>query len=268
MEGPTLPSGTELLHITNDPHDAAAAVIGNCMLSDAKLALEAMSHALRNSNPPKHDDGRHESIIKKAIADSSSTGQGSLMTASDAFSTVAKSRPEGAILVNETPSNVADLLHAWPAVEPESYYVFASGALGWGMPAAVGIALAQKHNSTGRHTICAVGDGSLHYSVQAFYTAVQQKANVIFLVPDNGQYAILKEFAVLENTPNVPALDLPGLSAVKTANAYGCPAFRAEDANELQKHFEQALKRAGPTLIEFPVDKELRPLIARAAPGS
>lgn len=190
------------------------------------------------------------------------------MTAFDAFSTVAKCRPDNAILVNESPSNTADLLHAWPAMKPESYFIFASGALGWGLPASVGVALAQKHNGTKRPTVCAIGDGSLHYSVQALYTAAQQNVKLICLVPDNGQYAILKEFAVLEKTPNVPALDLPGLNAVKTADAYGVRAFRAENASELQKRFEQALKDDGPTLIEFPIDKELRPLVAQAAPSS
>ena len=268
VPGPVIPPGMELLQITNDPHDAASALVGDCLLSDARLALEALSKLLGSPDSRSHDDGTHESVIAKALADSSSKSQSSVMTAMDAFSAVADHRPQNAILVNETPSNAADLLHAWPAVEPESYFIFASGGLGWGAPAAVGIALAQKHHGTSRPTVLAIGDGSLHYSVQSIYTAVQQQVKLVYLVPDNGEYAILKEFAVLEKTPNVPALDLPGLNAVAVAKAYGCRAFRANNTQELQEYFQQALKADGPTLIEFPIDKQLRPLVAQAAPVS
>ena len=49
------------------------------------------------------------------------------------------------------------------------------------------------------------------------YIAAQQKLKLIFVVPCNGEYAILKKFAVLEKTPNVPGLDLPGLDVVSAA---------------------------------------------------
>ena len=190
------------------------------------------------------------------------------MTALNAWTAVAQSRPKHALLVSETPSNGGDLLQVWPTEEPESFFTFASGGLGWNGPAAVGIALAQKHNKTNRPTILAIGDGSLHYSVQSIYTAVQHKVKLIYLVPINEEYAILKEFAILEKTPNVPALDLPGLNAQAMAKAYGCPAFRAENSTELRKCFEDALKVDGPVLIEFPIDRQLRPLVAQAAASS
>lgn len=88
------------------------------------------------------------------------------------------------------------------------------------------------------------------------------------MVPVNHEYAILKSFAVLAKTPNVPAMDIPGLDAMATAKSYGCPAFRAENATELQKCFEDALKIDGPALIEFPIDQELRPLLAKVAAGA
>lgn len=75
----------------------------------------------------------------------------------------------------------------------------------------------------------------------------------------------MKEFAILEETPNVPALDLPGLNAVASAKAYGCPAFRAENAADLKKCFADVMKIEGPALIEFPIDRGLRPLVAPAA---
>ena len=266
IPGAVVPPGLELLHITNDPHDAAAALVGDSLLSDARLALEGLYQLLRsNADQPAEKSHDFESTAAKVLTDSTQKAKASAMTAMDAWTSVAELRPENAIIVQETPSNNADLLHVWPAEKPESYFTFASGGLGWNGPAAVGISLAQKHMTTSRPTVLAIGDGSLQYSVQSIYTAVQHKVKLVYLVPINEEYAILKEFAVLEQTPNVPALDLPGLNAMATAKAYGCPAFHAENATELKKCFEDVLKMDGPALIEFPIDRQLRPLVAQVA---
>jgi benzoylformate decarboxylase len=88
----------------------------------------------------------------------------------------------------------------------------ASGILGFGLPAAVGIALSERHTGRERPVIAVIGDGAFHYSVQALWTAAQHQLPVVFVVPVNEEYAILKAFAKLENTPGVPGLDLPGLA--------------------------------------------------------
>ena len=266
VAGAIIPPGLELLQITNDPHDAATALVGDSLLSDARLALEGLYQLLHSTveqPPPK-------AIVPKPAAEPAPTHETdkpevSPMTALNAWTAVAQLRPKNALLVQESPSNGADLLQVWPIEQSESYFTFASGGLGWNAPAAVGIALAQKLNNTSRPTILAIGDGSLQYSVQSIYTAVQHKVKLIYLVPINEEYAILKEFAVLEETPNVPALDLPGLNAQAIAKSYGCPAFRAENSTELKKLFEEALKVDGPTLIEFPIDRQIRPLVAPVA---
>jgi benzoylformate decarboxylase len=171
-------------------------------------------------------------------------------------------RPANAILVNETASNFGDLAQYWPINEPGSYYTFASGGLGWGEPAAVGVAIAQKKLGTGRPVVAAIGDGALQYSVQSLYTAAQQKLKLIYIVPCNDEYAILKEFAVLEKTPNVPALDLPGLDIVTTAKGFGCAGVAVNTTEEIKEAFRTALTADGPTVIAIRVAHQLRPLVA------
>ena len=205
--GPVSPPGLELLQITNDPHDAGSALVGDSLLSDARLALEGLYLLLRNTTAPPFLNGTaHASQTASAPTQSTPKNNTSFMTASEAFTAVALLRTKYDILVQESPSNVADLLNAWPIVEQETYFTSASGGLGWGAPAAVGIALAQKN----RTTVLVVGDGSLHYSVQSIYTAVQLKLNLIILVPRNEEYAILKEFAVFEDTPKCRECSLRG----------------------------------------------------------
>jgi benzoylformate decarboxylase len=71
----------------------------------------------------------------------------------------------------------------------------------------------------------------------------------------------LKEFAVLEKTPNVPALDLPFLDIISLAKGYGCAALKAETKEEIQEAFKNALAADGPTVITVPIKQELKPLI-------
>ena len=200
-EGPVSPPGLKVLQITNDPHDAGSALVGDSMLSDARLALERL-YALLHGSVPSISSSKTSKATQAAATPARSVlkNSTSLMTASEAFTAVALLRQVSDLLVQESASNVGDLLEAWPIIQQESYFTSASGGLGWGGPAAVGIALAQQQGN--RTTILAIGDGSLHYSVQSIYTEVQQKVKMIILVPRNEEYAILKEFAVFEETPN------------------------------------------------------------------
>ena len=254
VAGDYLPEGAELLQITNDPFDAAAAIVGDSLLSDTRLALEALIDAIPESTTRTAPSALY---FERQLP----TPPNAPLTAMEAFAALGELRPEDAILVQETPSNVGDLLQCWPTVQPDSYYSFASGGLGWDLPAAVGIAIAQKRAGTGRTVIAVIGDGALQYSVQSLYTAAQQKLKLITIVPCNGEYAILKEFAVLEKTPNVPALDLPGLDIVTTARAFGCVGVTASTIQEIKEAFKSALVADFPTVIAIPVAHQLRPLV-------
>jgi benzoylformate decarboxylase len=255
VAGEYLPEGAELLQVTNDPYDAGAAIVGDSLLSDAKLALDALIEAVPVAKSRPAPAALH--IEQKLPSPPNSP-----LTAFEAFAALSELRPENAIVVNETASNFGDFLQNWPIVKPDSYYTFASGGLGWGSPASVGIALAQKKSASGRPVVALIGDGALQYSVQDLYTAAQEKLKLIFVVPCNDEYAILKEFAVLEKTPNVPALDLPGLDIVATAKAYGCTGVAANTVDEIKKEFAKALQAEGPTVIAIRVAHQLRPLIA------
>ena len=257
VAGEYLPEGAELLQVTNDPADAAAAIVGDSLLSDARLALEAFIDAIPEATSRTAPTAPR--IERKLPSPPNSP-----LTAMEAFAALSELRPKDAILVQETPSNGGDLLQCWPTLQPDSYYTFASGGLGWNTPAAVGIAIAQKKSGSGRPVIAVIGDGALQYSVQSLYTAAQQKLKLIYVVPCNDEYAILKEFAVLEKTPNVPALDLPGLDIVTTAKAFGCFGVAASTIEEIKEAFKAALGADGPTLIAIPIARQLRPLVPDA----
>lgn len=254
IPGDYLPHGAELLQVTNDPSDAATAVAGDSMLSDARLALEALIDLVPSVT------SRPAPAAAAPMRNLPSTPNNPL-TALEAFAALSELRPKDAILVNETASNFADLIQFWPILRADAFYTFASGGLGWGLPASVGVALAEKKTGTGRPVVAVIGDGAFQYSIQAVYTAVQLRLKVVFVVPCNGEYAILKEFAVLEKTPHVPGLELPGLDVVSAAKGFGCAAVHARTAHEIKEAFAAALKADGPTVIAIPIARQERPLV-------
>jgi benzoylformate decarboxylase len=93
----------------------------------------------------------------------------------------------------------------------------------------VGIALAERDSGRNRPVIAVIGDGSFQYSVQSLWTAAQLNLPILIIVFRNDEYCILKSFAVLEETPGVPGLNIPGFDIVSIAKGYRCHAARLED---------------------------------------
>jgi benzoylformate decarboxylase len=124
--------------------------------------------------------------------------------------------------------------------------------LGFGLPAAVGLQLANPK----RRVICPVGDGSIQYSVQALWNAAQYQANVIFIVLRNGDYSALKSFCDLTNVGrNVHGMDLPGIDVVKIAQGYGLSAKEIDRPEDLEPALREAFANPIPQLLCINVAK-------------
>jgi benzoylformate decarboxylase len=132
--------------------------------------------------------------------------------------------------------------------EPGSYYFAAAGGLGFAMPAALGVQLAEPS----RRVITIVGDGSANYSITALWTAARNKIPVVFLILKNGAYGALRWFAEMLKVEDVPGLDVPGIDFVSLAKGYGVEGVSAATAEELKQALTTALGSQTPTLIEVP----------------
>jgi benzoylformate decarboxylase len=152
---------------------------------------------------------------------------------------------------------MAELLQWLPTTHSRSFFATGSGGIGWGVPGAVGVALGDRERGVKRTIVATIGDGSFEYSIQAIWTAAQHKLPIVFVVLRNGAYAILKSFALLEKTPDVPGLDLPGLDIASLATGFGCRAANVETTAELASEFKAALETDGPTVIVVPTKAEL-----------
>ena len=262
VPGPYLPDGMRLLHISDDPAETARAPVGDSLLGDAVLSLAALTKLLGEHKPKT--DKAWERVTHRMAPHPSSEAKAKdegLLTAAQVFTALSEIRPANAILVEESPSNLADLHKCWPITEPASFFTFASGGLGWNLPASVGIALGERETGRNRPVVMIIGDGSFQYSVQSLWTAAQCRLPILFVVLRNEEYCILKSFAVLEETPGVPGLDLPDIDIVSLAKGYGCDAARLDDLDAIKRAASEAWTKSKPTVLEIPISPRIPPLI-------
>ena len=245
VAGEYLPAGTELLQITSDPALAGAAPVGDSVIGDALLTLEQLVNMAddHSDRPAPATQARSRDIIDSAS---------SPLASEAVWSTLSTVKPADSPLVTESTSTMAEQLRWLPTTRPASFFATASGGIGWGVPAAVGIALGDRARGVNRTVVATIGDGSFQYSVQAIWTAAQHRLPVVFVVMRNGEYSILKSFAVLEKTPGVPGLDLPGLDIASIAAGFGCRAINVDSTEKLAEEFSTALGADGPTVIVVP----------------
>jgi benzoylformate decarboxylase len=237
IPGPLLPEGASLAAITSDPGEAARAPMGEAILGDVAAALQALVGLVGESDrePPEP---------RPASPDPPSSDP---MSGSEAMAALADAWPADGIAVLESPSSTLALRNRLRLSRPGSYYFGASGGLGFGISAAVGVQLAQP----GRPVVCVLGEGSAQYGITALWTAVAYKAPVTFLVLRNDEYGILKWFATLEQVAGAPGLELPALDTAAVARGYGVPSLDANSREELTVALSEAIGADdGPRLVQ------------------
>jgi benzoylformate decarboxylase len=240
IPGPSLPEGAMLVAVTSDPDEAARAPIGHAIVADVGLTLEALADAVSESERPRPEPIPPPPPVAETDPLDSSTVHAAL----------AEVFPEDGIVVLESPASTLALRSRLRLSRPGSYYFSSGGGLGFGLPAAVGVQLAQPD----RPVVCVVGEGSAQYAITALWTAAAHDVPVTFLVLNNGEYSILKWFAELEQAAGAPGLDLPGLDVAAVAAGYGVEARRARDRDEVREALAEALPGSRPRLIEVPVE--------------
>ncbi len=120
------------------------------------------------------------------------------------------------------------------------------GSLGYAPPAAVGAAIADG----GRPVVCLVGDGGFQFSLAEIGSAVDAETRVIFLVWNNDGYREI-ETHMLEAGVVPQGVKPTAPDFLLTAKAYGIPAERLADIEELPRALADAAARTGPSLIEI-----------------
>ena len=161
--------------------------------------------------------------------------------------------PESAILSDESATSGGGLQSSLADAPPHDHLSLTGGAIGQGLPLAVGAALAAPD----RKVLCLHGDGGAMYTVQALWTIAREKLDVTTVIFSNRSYAILNIELMRVGAENagpkaLSMLDLsnPDLDWVSIARGLGVAATRAETAREFSDQLGEALRQKEPRLIE------------------
>jgi benzoylformate decarboxylase len=166
---------------------------------------------------------------------------------------IAKALPANAVLVNEGLTAARHLIDLVPYRDRYGYHGLASGGIGWGLPAAVGVAMAQ----TPRPVCCFSGDGSAMYSIQALWTAANARLPIAFIIANNGGYRIIKQrLKAFHGSDRYVGMDFddPKIDFTALARSLGVPAERIADPEALPGAMERAFAAPGPKLLDVIVD--------------
>ncbi len=166
---------------------------------------------------------------------------------------VASTLPDQAVLVDEAITGGMALYPVLLTAAPHDWLFQTGGAIGWGLPAAVGAALAAPT----RKILCVEGDGSALYSIPALWTMAREQLDITVLIIANRSYAILKhEYARVQ--PDGPgsvaealmSIGNPDVDFVSLAKGFGVEAVQVATGEALGAALEAAFSTPGPHLIE------------------
>jgi benzoylformate decarboxylase len=238
-EGPFVPEGVKLFQVIDDPEAAAWSPVGTSLLSTMRLGLSHLLELVESSARPA------PAPLVRHVPEASHPMSGAFV-----MHTIAQIMPGDAVIVEEAPSHRNDLHDYLPIRKSNGFYTCASGGLGYSLPAAVGVALADPTH----RVIGLLGDGSSMYSIQGLWTAAQHRLPITFVIFNNQEYAALKSFGQMFDVRSSPGVDLPGIDITTVAQGFGCAARRVEKAEDLAGALIESFTSKGPVVLDVLVD--------------
>lgn len=226
--GTLWPETCEVTELTNPQHDHIA-------------VLEALADCLEAPLLDWQDDPALPEIPAGPI------------NAESVGAVVANLLPDNAIVSDESQTSGAFSFGYYEGAAPHDWLNLTGGAIGQGLPVAVGAAVACPD----RKVINLQADGSAMYTNQSLWTMARENLDVCVVIFNNSSYAILnlELMRVGVENPGERArsmLDLtsPSLDWVKIAEGMGVSASRATTTEEFRVQFAAAMSIKGPRLIE------------------
>ncbi len=176
------------------------------------------------------------------------------LTSASAADVIGALMPERAIVVDESNTSGLLLAQATAGAPAHDWLTLTGGAIGYGIPAAVGAAVAAPD----RPVLCLESDGSAMYTISGLWTQAREYLNVTTVLYDNSAYDILRvelQRVGAGSAPGPKALDLldlscPPMDFVKIAEGMGVPARRVTTAEEFADALRAAFAEPGPHLID------------------
>ncbi|WP_440007586.1 thiamine pyrophosphate-binding protein [Halomicrococcus sp. SG-WS-1] len=258
-----IPSDATVVDLNDEPwqvgknHPADAAVVG-----DLGLVMDAVAERVEGRLDDEEREARLERVAQfKTFAQQQMAGIGEDDAPDDPRASKAelvdamRSVAPDAYVVDEGVTAKYALLTRWPFAR-ESYISNKGGGLGYGLPAAVGAAMAEAERDDPREVVGFVGDGSYLYYPHSLYSAARYDVDLTVVVPDNRNYRILKDntldlFGGDEDEYEFVGMDFdPPVDLAKNAESHGANGHFVESPDDIEERLEAALAEDGPSVVD------------------
>ncbi|GJL42404.1 TPA: acetolactate synthase large subunit [Enterobacter chengduensis] len=197
---------------------------------------------------------------RQLVADLQREFPGAIPTEGDPLShyglinAVAACVDDSAIITTDVGQHQMWTAQAYPLNRPRQWLTSGGlGTMGFGLPAAVGAALANPD----RKVICFSGDGSLMMNIQEMATAAENQLDVKIILMNNEALGLVHQQQSLFYKQGVFAATYPGMiNFMQIAAGFGlhtCDLNAEEDAHAA---LQAAISRPGPALIHVRIDPE------------
>jgi len=266
-EGSAVPAGCDVYQLSADVQDLGRTYVTKLsVVGDIKVSLCALlphlkketdkqrqTYAELNTRARENRVAQRSALLRLSDAQFNEPIATPLVAAREAVRAIG---PKVAI-IDEAIATSAHVRKFLDSGSANQYSFMRGGGLGWGMPAAVGCSL-----GLGREpVVCLVGDGAALYSPQALWTAAHEKLPVTFVVMNNREYNVLKNFMrsqvdyVAAQTNQFIAMEInqPAIDYVALAQGFGVPARRIEKAGDIAPAIEAGIASGRANLIDIAI---------------
>jgi benzoylformate decarboxylase len=236
--GPHAPDGARVYILVDDPAIASWAPTGTAIVTGAKAGLAAL---LDGAAPPLRSPPLPRILPARL--------NGSALTDAYLLQQIQAKRPAGSVIVEEAPSSRGAMHDHLPILIRDGFYTCASGGLGHGLPAAIGVALGRPTEKV----IAILGDGSAMYAIQGLWSAAQLALAISFIIVKNRRYEALIGFGKHFDLDYLPGTQLPDIDFCGLARSQGIAATHVTAVDMLDDALTASFASAGPSLVEVEV---------------
>jgi acetolactate synthase-1/2/3 large subunit len=159
--------------------------------------------------------------------------------------------PDEAIVTTDAGNFAGWLNRGFRFRRPGTFLGPTSGAMGYGLPAAIAAALVHRD----RPVVAIVGDGGLAMTMAELETAVRERVRLVVLAFDNERYGMIRMWQDRRGTGQGVATELGAIDFAAIARACGARGARVEHDAEFEPALRQALAADRPTVIQLAVDR-------------
>ncbi|WP_066419027.1 thiamine pyrophosphate-binding protein [Halorubrum aethiopicum] len=256
---PLVPSNATAVHIGPDSWELAKNEPASVVISGAlRPTIKDLTRRISGRVSDEQLTARRKKIseIRDWVGENlqqSPSDNSDAISKTELIETMEKAVPD-AYIVDESVTTRYALLSEWD-LQPGQLFGNKSGGLGYGLPAAVGAALAEDD----RPVVGLLGDGSYLYYPHSMYTAARYDLDLTIVISNNQNYRILKDNALKilggdDDDHEFIGMDLqPGVDFTVNASSHGVEGGQITDKETLEAMLREAANTSGPSVLDVRV---------------